>query len=339
MFLIAAKRLLIPLVIAVAIWYLIESLSIGLRSITFGKGKGKYIPRWLSVIFSAVFILGTFILGIQIIIQNFEGMGQVLPKYEEQFIGFLEYVGEVLELEQVPGFRDLINQLNIPSLVGPLVDTLTNLIASTILVLIYVIFLLLERNSIKVKLKKIAGEGKRYNHFHTVMSQINDSIRTYITVKIFTSFLTGLLSYTVMIFIGLEFALFWAFLIFLLNFIPSLGSISATSLPLLFSLVQFDSLGTFVLLLILLVGVQILVGNYIDPRMMGSRLNISPLVILFSLVAWGSIWGFAGMIFSVPIMAVLIIIFAQFPDTRPIAIMLSANGETDIRHLGKRKSK
>lgn len=333
-FLIAAKRILIPMVIAVAIWYLIESLSIGLRSIKIGNTKTRMIPRWVAIIISSVIIMGAFLGGVQIIVSNFQGMAKAVSGYEEQLEHFLATVGGFFGIEGVPAIEDVLGELELGNLVRPLVDTLANLFASVILVIIYVIFLLLERNTFKAKLRKMFNTESRYDGFIGVLRQVNDSIRTYITVKIFTSFLTGFLSFLVMTIFGLDFALFWAFLIFLLNFIPSLGSITATSLPLLFSLIQFESFSTFFLLLIFLVGIQILVGNYIDPLLMGSQLNISPLVILFSLVVWGSIWGFAGMIFSVPIMAVLIITFGQFPQTRPIAVLLSSKGEIKVKTLG-----
>ncbi len=336
-FLIVAKRLLIPLVIAIAIWYLIESLSRALQRIRFRKKNHFRLPRWLTLIISSFSIIGALVLVIKILLENFKTMAQSIPKYEDKLDQVVEYITQFFELEEATGYMDLIQKVDIAGAVGPVFDTVTNLLASLILIIIYVIFLILERNVLKVKIRKLMRTEGSYKNFLQVLGQINESIRTYISVKIFTSFLTGFLSYIVMELFGLDFAILWAFIIFALNFIPSIGSITATSLPLLFSLVQFGSFGTFFLLMIFIVGVQILVGNYIDPRMMGSRLNISPLVILVSLVAWGSIWGFAGMIFSVPIMAVLIIIFAQFRSTKFIAILLSADGSLDVKKLGGKK--
>ena len=336
-FLIVAKRLLIPLVIAIAIWYLIESLSRALQRIRFRKNNHFSLPRWLTLIISSFSIIGALVLVIKILLENFKTMAQSIPKYEDKLDQVVEYITQFFEFEEATGLMDLIQQVDIASAVGPVFDTVTNLLASLILIIIYVIFLILERNVLKVKIRKLMRTEGSYKNFLQVLGQINESIRTYISVKIFTSFLTGFLSYIVMELFGLDFAILWAFIIFALNFIPSIGSITATSLPLLFSLVQFGSFGTFFLLMISIVGIQILVGNYIDPRMMGSRLNISPLVILVSLVAWGSIWGFAGMIFSVPIMAVLIIIFAQFRSTKFIAILLSADGSLDVKNLGEKK--
>ena len=130
--------------------------------------------------------------------------------------------------------------------------------------------------------------------------------------------------------IGIELPGLWAFMIFLLNFIPTVGSLVATIFPSIFSILQFGDLSHFLLVLGFIGAVQLFVGNFLEPRMMGSRLNISPIVILISLTFWGFIWGIIGMILAVPIMAMIIIICSQFPKAQSIAIALSKNGEIDM---------
>ena len=145
------------------------------------------------------------------------------------------------------------------------------------------------------------------------------------------SFLTGILSFFVMTLIGIDFAPFWALLIFLFNFIPTIGSILGVLFPTLLALVQFEQGGVFVATLILLLVVQLFVGNFLEPRLVGKSLNLSPMVILFSLVFWGQVWGVIGMLLCVPLMVMLNLVLAQFPKTRPIALMLSSQG--DVRSL------
>ncbi len=141
----------------------------------------------------------------------------------------------------------------------------------------------------------------------------------------------------VMLMIGIDFALFWAVLTFLLNFIPFIGSIVAVSFPILLTLVQpgiEDPLTTFLVALLALAGAQQLVGSFIEPRMMGRTLNLSPLVILISLATWWSIWGVIGMLISIPIMVILVIVFSQFEATRPVAVLMSQDGRiAPIRHI------
>ena len=120
-----------------------------------------------------------------------------------------------------------------------------------------------------------------------------------------------------------EFALFWAFLIFLLNYIPTIGSILATAFPALMTLVQFDTLTPFFIILLGLVGIQLLVGSYLEPRFMGYSLNISPLVVILSLMLWGFIWGVPGLILSVPITVVLKTIIDEASEAKLLSKLLS----------------
>ena len=149
----------------------------------------------------------------------------------------------------------------------------------------------------------------------------------YLTIKTLASFGTAMISYFVLQIIGVDFAAFWALLIFLLNYIPTVGSIIAVVFPFLFAFIQFDTVYPAFIVGILLVGIQFVMGNVVEPKMQGQSLNLSPLVIVLSLVFWGKIWGIAGAFLCVPIMVIINIILSRFPTTRPIAILLSANGK------------
>ncbi|HOO93907.1 MAG TPA: AI-2E family transporter, partial [Opitutales bacterium] len=138
---------------------------------------------------------------------------------------------------------------------------------------------------------------------------------------------TGLISYVIMTWVGLEFASFWALLIFLLNYIPSVGSILATLFPSLLALMQFNFTAPFFIVAIGIMALQFLIGNIIEPRLTGDSLNLSPLVILFSLTFWGAMWGIPGAFLCVPITVVILIVLSNFETTQPIAIMLSKDGK------------
>ena len=129
-----------------------------------------------------------------------------------------------------------------------------------------------------------------------------------------------------MMIVGVDFAPFWALLIFLLNFIPTIGSIIATIFPSLIALVQFDTLGPFFLVGGGLTGIQILIGNILEPKFTGSSLNLSPTIILLNLSLWGVIWGIPGMFLCVPFLVISMIVFSHFPQTRAIAVLLSSDG-------------
>ncbi|WP_419603984.1 AI-2E family transporter [Thiolapillus sp.] len=140
------------------------------------------------------------------------------------------------------------------------------------------------------------------------------------------SALTGIISYIILLWVGVDYVPFWALLIFMLNYIPTIGSMVAVLLPTTLALVQFDTFGPFVTLLVSLGTVQVLIGNVLEPWLMGSSLNLSPLVVILALSLWGQMWGVTGMFLSVPITVISMIVLANFPQTRAIAVAMSENG-------------
>jgi predicted PurR-regulated permease PerM len=128
---------------------------------------------------------------------------------------------------------------------------------------------------------------------------------------------------------GVEFAVFWAIVIAVVNYIPYVGSAIGTAFPVALALVQFSDINAVLLLLAALIAAQVVVGNVIEPQVMGGSMNLSPYVILIALTAWTSLWGVAGAIFSVPITAIMVIVFSEFTRTRPLAVLLSRDGRID----------
>jgi predicted PurR-regulated permease PerM len=148
-------------------------------------------------------------------------------------------------------------------------------------------------------------------------------------IKTLMSVATASLSWCVLAAVGCSNASFWALIIFMLNYIPFVGSLLGVLFPALLILVQFGSFGPFVTVLVGLAVIQFSLGNVLEPRLMGSSLNLSPVAIVVSLATWGGLWGVAGMFLCVPIMVSVMIVFAHFAPTRPLAILLSATGRLD----------
>jgi AI-2 transport protein TqsA len=222
-----------------------------------------------------------------------------------------------------------VDSIEVRPILSGLVNSLSSMLGSIILIVIYIVFLLLEESLFSKKLKILAKQSAGEQDFADILQKVNTAISSYVNIKTLISLLTGVMSYIVMLVIGVDFPVLWAFIIFLFNFIPYVGSFVATFLPSIFAVVQFGSLWYFVYVFIAVETVQILVGNYIEPRVMGRSLNLSPLVVMITLTFWGLIWGVLGMILSVPIVSVLTIVLAQFPNSRKIAIMLSETGDID----------
>jgi predicted PurR-regulated permease PerM len=177
------------------------------------------------------------------------------------------------------------------------------------------------------KIKVMYPNNTEYKKIDAIMGKIDKSISSYIALKTLISIITGVLSYIALAIIGVDAPIFWAFLIFILNFIPTIGSLVATIFPAIFALLQFGEFTQGLLVLGIVGSIQMVVGNFVEPKVMGSSLNISPLVVFLTLAIWGVMWGITGMLLSVPITVILIIIMAEFPSTRPLAILLSQDGQ------------
>jgi len=321
--LIIAKHLIIPLIVAISIWYLINTLAGYFQNI---RVLGRRVPRMLSFIFAAITIIAIFAFCINIILENAEKMVAAAPRYEQTLDMVIADLLSWLDFDETPSLAKLLNEIDLRPLIVSVGASISNFAGQLILIIIYIIFLLLEQRFFKRKFQAFFSQPGQYRKGVRILERINTSIQTYITVKTFVSFLTASLSYIGMYFIGLDFAAFWAFLIFLMNFIPSIGSILATALISLFALLQFEDLSYFFLTLLVVGSVQLAMGNYLDPRLMGKSLNISPLIVILSLALWGSIWGVIGMALSVPIMVSVMIVLSQFPQTAALSVLLSQDG-------------
>jgi len=206
----------------------------------------------------------------------------------------------------------------------------SGLIATTSVILLYTAFLLVETSTFEQKMHALAGDSETYARWRTITDTITKRIGTYLRIKTFTSALTGILGYAILKAFSVDFAEFWGLLLFLFNYIPIIGSFIATILPIFVALVQPGiGLGSTALVSLLLISVQQGVGSFIEPRLMGNTLNLSPLVILISLAFFGSIWGVTGALLSVPLVSIIGILLASFESSRWLAVILSRNGRID----------
>lgn len=328
------RSIFIPIVIAGFLGFLIFTLKETIRR---GPLIGRFLPNWLCYLFAFALIVSVFVLFIEIIRDNVEALLAAAPLYEERLRKFTQdgvhYLGAagVLPEDFVGGVDQLrsaaLSMINpLLSQVGSMVRSLTG---NSVTIFLYTVFMLLERGRIFKKINLLSPESDRRQAVNDTIADIGALVRQYITVKTVTNLITATASYFVMIFVGVDFAGFWALMIFALNFIPIVGAISAISLPVILLLVQPDGGGVerAGLALLLLVGVEQTMSSAIEPRLIGRSLNLSPLVILLSLSVWGSLWGFAGMLLAVPITVTIMIILTQFESTRPIAILLSDSGQ------------
>lgn len=205
---------------------------------------------------------------------------------------------------------------------GALGEVVT-ILANVLLVVLFMMFLLASGNQLNAKIK-IAYAPETAARILGVIGRISDQVRRYLIAKALVSAGTGLLVFLVLLVLGVDFPVFWGFLAFVLNFIPTVGDLVATLLPTLLALLQFDTLVVPVLCFVLLWVVQALMGNVLQPRLMAFTLNLSPVVVLLSLIFWAWFWGIPGMILAVPLTATVKIIFENIDGLRPLAVLMGS---------------
>ena len=216
---------------------------------------------------------------------------------------------------------------SIEKIVSSVGTSVAKLATSMGMVLVYMIFMFVEQSTFHKKLAELFPNKTQHKKMRFILSSIDENMKKYLFMKTLVSGITGIISYIWMYMLDLQFAGIWAFVIFILSYIPTIGAIIGCGLPILFAVVMGATLNELVLLSLGLIGLQLLFGNIIEPKLTGKTLNLSTLAILINLVFWGLIWGVAGMFFSVPLLVATFIITAQFDSTRWVAILLSADGK------------
>ncbi len=323
------RSLFIPILFAAFIWYLLNAIASYYRRIMpcyKTDDKSCRLPSrfydWLSNILSFATIGGIIFLFATQIKPMFWELYSATPVLQQKLLEFGNYIsakiGISLNLDLIP---------NLPHIATYVASSLAGIATSTGMVVIYLIFMFIEQNSFGKKIDSLPVQKIKAKKLSYILNSIDEHMKKYLFTKTFISGATGVFAYVALKTIGLEFASVWAFMIFILNYIPTLGSILACAMPIAYAFISGDTWHLPLFTAISLIAIETIFGNILDPKLTGKTLNISTLAILINLVFWGMIWGVAGMFFSVPILAAIYITTAQFKSTRWIAVLLSANGK------------
>lgn len=316
------SAIIIPFILAIFISLLIISISSLIQKVK--------ILKKIATPLSIVFILLLFYIIWTILNSNIQLIIEKLPYYQNAIIWKINLVISFLKLEDKVSIWWLLKSIDIQYLANNTLDRIMSIFTRIWIITFYVLFILIEYKNIWTKFEKVVTDRKKQEYIKKIVNNIKLNLSSYFKIKWIVSLITGILSFIIMSFFNLDFALFLAFIIFILNFIPSVWSIIAVAFPIILSLVQFDSVITITLLSSLLVSIQILMWNIIEPKFMWNKLNLSPLAIILSLSFWWALWWIIWMLLSVPIMVVLNIILAQIPRTRNISIILSEKWDINI---------
>lgn len=288
--------------------------------------------------------IGFAVLAVVIVLLGiFSGFGAILggsvneftafaAQYQARFDGLIESASSWFEARDIdPETLDILNMLQPSRLINLLGGVLRNLAAvlsNLFMILLTMIFMLLEAASVPVKVKAAIGGSDRFDVDN--MAQAVIQVQRYLGLKTLTSLATGLLIGLWTAIVGLEFAVVWGLLAFLLNYIPNIGSIVAAAPAVLLALVQG---GIYYALLVAIgyVVVNVGIGNFTEPWLMGRTLGLSTLVVFLSLVFWGWMWGSVGMLLSVPLTMIIKILLENTDDLRWMAVMLDSRRGAEKR--------
>ena len=295
----------------------------------------KGIPQVGAIILVFVAIVA-IALGLgQIIARSLASFSSEVPLLEQ---GVNDLEKSVLELLNGMGFQisqaEITGQLDpsrIMGLTAGLLAQLGSMMGNAFTVTFLVLFLLLELDSIPVKTRAIfKGKSESLQYLNVIA----DKIRHYLSIKTLTSLMTGILVWILLVFIGLDYAILWGLIAFLLNYIPNIGSIIAAVPAVLFAMIQMGTGGVIATIVIFLAA-NTVIGNIVEPRIMGKGLGLSTFVVFFSLIFWGFVLGTIGMFLSVPLTIAIKIVMEQHRDTRGFAIALGGKSDAERALAGE----
>lgn len=308
--------ILLPLSLALFVFIIVKSLSAKLLYFTkkylkFQLGELISILLMFFIIIVLSYLISViFKFNILHVIDNSSSYQKNLEKIFE--FSSIQHISELVPIEK------FINSLNFVNFLSKLLNGFTNFAGNFTFILIFFIFIVAEKKNFLKKIELIIEKRNM-----GIIQKINNDIFNYFQLKSLTSFFTGLLTFLSLEIIGNDLAPSFAILSFLLNFIPFLGSLISVVLPSLFSIIQFVDFYQPITTFIVLVLIQIFIGNFLEPKLMGKTLNISPLIMIIFLALMGKIWGVAGMFLSVPFLVVLLIIMRNIRSLKKVAIFLS----------------
>jgi predicted PurR-regulated permease PerM len=316
------RNIFLPLCMAILLYFLFNGVV--------RKMQALKIPRPIVLIFVLIFIFILFyFLGV-VIYAGTSSFIEKFPVYSKKVVDMVNELQAKIPNEGVQEYlknidwTKSIDTSSITSVVGTTFGNFASFLGNLVLVLVFLMFMLAGRDSLTGRVNK-AFEPGRATMIKGIVNAIDDQVQHYLLIKTFISLMTGIIGGCILFIGGIDFAIFSGLLIFVLNFIPNFGSIIATLFPLLIGFLQYGfSLRVFLVLIGLML-TQFIIGNVVEPKITGKSLNLSPIVILISLIFWGYIWGIVGMMLAVPLTSALKIIFHNIPTLRPIAELISAD--------------
>ena len=313
-----AKVVFFPLFLAILFYYILSPLLDFLKRLK--------IPQTAAVsLIVAVAFLIFYLLG-ALIYASGKGFVSSLPQYGEKLSLLLYSITEKLHLGEVTwnpwSWSQGLDVNKVTSILVASLNKFLSFFSTFLLSFIYLVFMLAGRGKLQGKIERSFTPG-RARKIIQVLEKIDGQVQRYLAIKSGVSFLNGVVVAAVLAVFGVDFAIIFGAVTVVLNFIPSIGSILSLALAVLATVFQYGSLFPTVWVFLLVLVLDTILANVLEPKWMGAGLGLSPLVVLFSLFFWGWLWGVPGMILAVPLMAVVKIVCANVPSLQFIAELMS----------------
>ena len=319
------KAILLPFVVAVFLSQIFMPGMVALR---------RYrVPTGVAILLMLIAVSAVLFAFSWVIVSSIQSFRDSLPRYEERLGGLVE--GAIARLvSTIPMLREPVERFRWQEAVE--VSSLTGMLAAgagsfllffneIFLVMLYLVFLLSGSESFPAKLERALMD--RAERVADVISNIEAQVRKYLVTKTFVNMINGLLVTLLLAMFGVDFAPLWGFVTFIAHYIPHVGAVLSVGLPAVFILLQFDSLGWALLIAALNLALQFAIGNVIEPRIVGHSLDLSPVLVLLSLIFWGWLWGPWGMILAVPITSTIKIVCENIEALHPLSVLMSGSAE------------
>jgi len=322
----------LPFVIAVLLTFVLEPIIYVLEKIKIPRAIG-------AVVIVMVLGIGVYLVG-AILFTSLRTIISLYPKYELRFTEIYIRVASMFDLpynEQLSLFQNLWAQLDLGSRIQAIAlsssEAFLSFLGNAVMVTLFVVFLLLEMGHFRDRVE-LAFEGKLSSRIQLIIASTVTQVARYLSTKFVISLATGILVWLILVVIGMDFPVVWGVIALVLNFIPNIGSIACGGGITLFALVQFWRDPTPIIIAGAgVTAINMLLGNILEPKIMGDNLGLSPFVVLVSLLLWGWLWGFTGLIVAVPMTVIVKIICENVPILEPVSILLGSYKAAKLKEL------
>lgn len=287
------------------------------------------VPNWLATTLALAFITVGLLWAATAIVAQVNEIVSTATSYAERVEDLLPLLLDWLGPNAQVAVETSLQNVNITGWIRSVAAQASNLLSAVVLILLFVGFMFTERAWFPLKIERLTQDPEQADKVRAIIASIMRRVNRYLVVKAVVSGVTAMLIWSVFHLAGLELAAAIAMLTFILNFVPNVGSIIATMLAILLALVQTGSVGETAAIGAACTAIQFLIGNILDPMLLGQTLRMSAFGIILSLAFWGAVWGLPGMFLAVPMMVALMIVCTHIPWLRPVAIILSREGLAD----------